>query len=89
MPIPASLYPGLVSIYGFGTETGQNGIAPNATTFLFGVINQMWNGGDLYNQVGQSVMFRKSDIICVVKYDWDYTIIEQGKIILTEDPAAP
>lgn len=85
MSLNAQLYPGLVSIYGEGTQIGTSDIIPSATNFLFGIIDQTWaSGGDIIVQPGQSVMFNKDDVICLLKADWTYTLIEQNKILIIE-----
>lgn len=86
MSIPASLYPGLVSIYGKGSTAGTNGIVPNKETFLFGVVDKTWGGMGEGVTVGQSVLFADEHVTCRVKYDNTiFTIIPESKIILIED----
>lgn len=88
MVLPADISPGLVLIYGLGSSQGSiNGIVPGEN-FVFGVISQGWAANiDPYID-GQSVMFNTKDIDCVVVYGgWPYTLIDQNKIKLVEQPA--
>lgn len=83
---PATLYPGLVSIYGKGSATGTNGIVATKEIFLFGVVDKTWGGMGEGVIVGQSVLFADGDVTCRVKYDNTiFTIIPENKIILIED----
>ena len=86
MSIPVILKPGIVSIYGPGNETGTTGIAA-PKGFLFGAIDQVWNGGTYPPYVGDSVMFYTSGIIDKLIYsNWPYLLVDETKIILIEEP---
>lgn len=86
MSVPASLYPGLVSIYGKGSLSGTSTMQPTNETFLFGVVDKTWGGMGEGVTVGQSVLFANEDVTCRIKYDNTiFTIIPENKIILIED----
>lgn len=86
MALSAILGPGLVSIYGAGsnasTVTGM--VVPNGT-FFFGVVDQTWNGVNGNVSVGQSVLFQESDVFTRLVYsNQTYTLIQEDKVILIE-----
>lgn len=86
MSLSAVLGPGLVSIYGYGTNqstlTGM--LVPN-DSFFFGVIDQTWNGLPGNVSVGQSVLFQQKDVFTRLVYSNQvYTLIEENKAILIE-----
>lgn len=86
MSLSAILGPGLVSIYGAGsnTSTVTGTVVPNSS-FFFGVIDQTWNGLNGNVSVGQSVMFQESDVFTRLVYDnQTYTLIGEDKVILIE-----
>lgn len=86
MALSAILGPGLVSIYGAGsnTSTVTGMVVPNGT-FFFGVIDQTWNGLPGNVTVGQSVLFQESDVFTRLVYDnQTYTLIGEDKVILIE-----
>ena len=67
MSLSAVLGPGLVSIYGYGTNTSTvTGMVVPDDTFFFGVIDQTWNNLSANVSVGQSVLFQKK--MCLL--DW-------------------
>lgn len=56
--------------------------------FNFGEIDQVSQYGIVYSQVGQSVLFKGTDIICRINYSSkNYTLLEEGKVVLTESVA--
>jgi len=84
--LSAILGPGLVSIYGAGsnTSTVTGMIVPN-NQFFFGIIDQTWNGVPGNVSVGQSVLFQESDVFTRLVYDnTTYTLIQEDKVILIE-----
>jgi hypothetical protein len=86
MALSAILGPGLVSIYGAGSNTSTltGTIVPN-NTFFFGVVDQTWNGIPGNVSVGQSVLFQESDVFARLVYsDQTYTLIQEDKVILIE-----
>lgn len=93
MQLPIFLSPGQVLIYGFGSTASVSGIVPSSTGFLFGVIQQVWNYGNINAQVGTSVMFNDKDVICRLAVsnanNWPYTLIEEAKLVLTENIIVP
>lgn len=86
MPINATLYPGVVSIYGSGNSASIQGFVPPTSNFLFGVVDQTWGSMADVAAVGRSVMFKSEDVIgIIVSSNWPYTLIPENKIILIED----
>ncbi len=84
MPLPGYLSEGLFSVYGEFSSVGQNNItAPSNCKFA--VIDDVWNGGDINAQIGQSVLFKEDDVICRLAWDnGTYSLIPVNKILLTE-----
>lgn len=86
MSLSAVLGPGLVSIYGYGSNisTVTGALVPN-DTFFWGVIDQTWNGLPGSVSVGQSVLFQQSDVFTRLVYSSQvYTLIPETKAILIE-----
>ena len=87
MSLPINIGFGMVSIYGEGTLQSSIGITSPGDTFLFGVVDQTWNGVNNSVSVGQSVMFKVSDIKYRVVYlGTTYTVVEEKGLGLTEAP---
>lgn len=86
MALSAVLGPGLVSIYGAGSNTSTvTGMIVPDNRFFFGVIDQTWNGLPGNVSVGQSVLFQESDVFSRLVYDnQTYTLIGEDKVILIE-----
>lgn len=92
MSLSAILGPGLISIYGSGsnTSTVTGTVVPN-NTFFFGVVDQTWNSINGNVTIGQSVLFQDKDVFARLVYDnQSYTLINENKIVLIEiTPIAP
>lgn len=87
--LPAYLTYGNISVYGQLSDVGITGIKSPDDNSVFGVINQRWGGFNVYAQIGNSVLFRRDDIVCQLAYDNGnglYTVLKENKIILTEKP---
>jgi hypothetical protein len=86
MALSAILGPGLISIYGAGSNTSTvTGMIVPDNRFFFGVIDQTWNGLPGNVSVGQSVLFQESDVFSRLVYDnQTYTLIGEDKVILIE-----
>jgi hypothetical protein len=86
--LSAVLGPGLVSIYGAGTNASTvTGMVVPSPNFFFGVIDQTWNGLNGNLSVGQSVLFQESDVFTRLVYNNDtYTLIQEDRAILIELP---
>lgn len=86
MALSAILGPGLVSIYGPGSNTSTvTGMIVPDNRFFFGVVDQTWNGINGNVSVGQSVLFQESDVFSRLVYDNTiYTLIQEDKVILIE-----
>ena len=86
MSLSAVLGPGLVSIYGYGTNASSvTGMVVPDDTFFFGVIDQTWNNLSANVSVGQSVLFQKKDVFTRLVYGSQvYTLIPETKAILIE-----
>lgn len=86
MALSAILGPGLISIYGAGSNTSTvTGMVVPDNRFFFGVVDQTWNGLPGNVSVGQSVLFQESDVFSRLVYDnQTYTLIGEDKVILIE-----
>jgi hypothetical protein len=86
MALSAILGPGLISIYGAGSNTSTvTGMIVPDNRFFFGVVDQTWNGLPGNVSVGQSVLFQESDVFSRLVYDnQTYTLIGEDKVILIE-----
>lgn len=86
MSLSAILGPGLISIYGAGSNTSTvTGMIVPDNRFFFGVVDQTWNGLPGNVSVGQSVLFQESDVFSRLVYDnQTYTLIGEDKVILIE-----
>lgn len=86
MSLSAVLGPGLVSIYGYGTNTSTvTGMLVPNNDFFWGVIDQTWNGLPGNVSVGQSVLFQEKDVFTRLVYSNQvYTLIQETKAILIE-----
>lgn len=89
--LSAILGPGLVSIYGAGSNTSTvTGMVVPDNRFFFGVIDQTWNGIPGNVSVGQSVLFQESDVFTRLVYNnTTYTLIQEDKVILIEVSPPP
>ncbi len=88
--VPVYLQPGYVLVYGGGNPTGIQEITTDNVNMVFGLINKVWNYGNINAQIGDSVMWNKNDAACVLTYDnFRYTLIEQARLVLTEIPPIP
>lgn len=86
MSLSAILGPGLVSIYGAGSPSNSitGMIVPNGS-FLFGIVDQTWNGIPGNVSVGQSILFQEGDVFARLGYNGNtYTLIQEEKVILIE-----
>lgn len=84
MPLPFPLPFGIVSVYGLGSTTSSSGIVPANNRFLFGTIDQVYDGGSVFVYGGDAVMFDKNDITEVVYYNnFPYTLI-QARLVTVE-----
>lgn len=82
--LPVVLAYGQISLYNV-YRTGTTGI-PAPSGFNFGLVDQVSPYGISLVSVGQSVMF-KGSAECVLKYgSWNYSLVEEGAIILREVP---
>lgn len=86
MSLSAVLEPGLVSIYGYGSNisTLTGALVPN-DSFFWGVIDQTWNGLPGSLSVGQSVLFQEKDVFTRLVYSNQvYTLIQENRAVLIE-----
>jgi hypothetical protein len=88
MSLPAYLGVGLFSIYGMGNQVGVNGIvAP--PEYRFSTVYNIWNGGDVNVQIGDSVMYKESDVCRLAYANGQWGLVEVEKIKLVEVIAIP
>lgn len=82
---PWYLKEGTVAIYGVGFNTPPSFRTIAQNNIVYGIVNQVWDGGNIQAQVGDRVYWKQGDDICQLAYDnYPYTILEQNKIIITE-----
>lgn len=83
--LPFVLAYGFVAVYGNGATPGIQGF-PAASGWKFGEIVQVSPGLPTTLE-GDSVMFKDSEVRCRISYqNYPYTIVEQAKVVLTENP---
>lgn len=87
MALNAALKPNYVSIYGRGSIQGITMNLPSQ--FQFGLVDQIWDLLPNIVAVGDSVMFRLADADPYTNGNIQYYLVEETKIILTEDPNLP
>lgn len=86
-PLPVYLGLGMVAIYGGGIQQSMSGITPTlkGQQFKFGTIYQINTVSGF--QIGNSVMFRESDVQCRLAIDvLTYTVVEAARLVLTDIP---
>lgn len=88
MSLPAVLGPGLISIYGYGSNASVlTGMVAPDQSFFFGIVTNTWNNLSSNVSVGQSVMFQDKDVFTRLLYGSDvYTLLPDTKVILIETP---
>lgn len=87
MALPTYLAQGYFSVYGIGSNIGSSNDIVAPSGFLFGAIEAI-NESTSNNAIGDSVLFKESDVVC--KLTWDnaiHQIVPIDKIILTEQVA--
>lgn len=88
MTIPFTLPYGYVAVYGTGVVQGMAGFVPNNQRWRFGTIYAIGNQYDVDFQVGNSVMWFRTQPErdeCVLAYDRvQFTVIEQARLVLKE-----
>lgn len=91
MNLPIYLQPGEVLIYGAGLATASiQGVEADNNIFKWGIIQQVWNYGNINAMIGDSVMFNDNDVICRLIYNnYPYTLIEQARLVITEFGTPP
>ena len=83
--LPLVLAYGYVAVYGNGVSPGIQGF-PAASGWKFGEIVQV-SPGLPTSLEGDSVMFKETEVRCRISYlNYPYTIVEQAKIVFTENP---
>lgn len=88
MSLPIFLPYGMVSIYGVGSVTGNTGIV-QPPPFLWGNVDSISQYGISWTEVGSSVLFDDSKVICRLAYAADntsYTLIMESNIVVREVP---
>ena len=83
--IPAIFPPGFVSIYGSGSTQGFTLQQEYYRDYTFGLINQVTDEQGAYS-LGQSVLFPFKQGVPVIYGGITYYIIDQSKIVLSENP---
>jgi hypothetical protein len=85
MGLPAYLSPGMVSIYGAASTSSINGMTPDNIGYLFGMVDQVGDGNNVWARVGDSVMYNENNVVAQLRWNGNwYSLIEQEKIVLVE-----
>ena len=88
--VPINLGYGQVLIYGSGLATGTMGVGVEQGGFRFGNIYQIYDGGETFFKVGDSVMFDANQIEARLIYlDYYYTLINQARLAISENVFLP
>lgn len=84
--LPVYLPYNIVSIYGIGSLDSGSGITIN-DPLRFGTIDMVSQYGIQWAQVGDSVLFKETDVECRLVYaNSPHTIIPEAKLVLKEYP---
>lgn len=82
--LPITLPNGVIAIYGDGVRESASGVIATEA-YLFGYVDKVWDGGEVYVYGGDSVMFAKKDIIDRVVYtSGTYTLVP-ARLVTKED----
>jgi len=88
--VPINLGYGQVLIYGAGLATGTMGVSVEQAEYRFGNIYQIYDGGETFFKVGDSVMFDATQIEARLIYlDYYYTLINQARLAISENVFLP
>lgn len=88
--VPVKLGYGQVLIYGSGLATGVMGLQAETDLFRFGTIYQIYDGGEVFFRVGDSVMFKTDQIETRLDYqNYYYTLIDQARLAVAENQNLP
>jgi hypothetical protein len=87
MPIPITLLPGYVAIYGTGTAVSNTGIEQaGGSNLRYGSVYKVWDGGAAYIYGNDNVYFKEEDVFVRLVYaSWPYTIIP-ARLVTKEEP---
>lgn len=83
--IPATFPPGFISIYGHGSIQGFGGYPNKESGYMFGLVNQLSNGGSGAYSLGRSVLFPYKNSIPLIYGGTTYYLVQESQIVLTED----
>lgn len=85
--IPATFPPGFISIYGHGSIQGFPGYPDVERGYMFGLVNQLSNGGSGAYSLGRSVLFpyKGQGTIPLIYGGTTYYLVQESQIVLTED----
>lgn len=90
MSFPWYLQQGQISIYGVGFNTPTFARTTAQNDIVYGIVNQVWDGGGIGVSVGDKVYFRPTKVVCQLAYDTvPYSILKQEDIIITEIEELP
>jgi hypothetical protein len=88
--VPVNLGYGQVLIYGAGLATGTMGFTFEQAKYKFGNIYQIYEGGEAYFNVGDSVVFNVDEIEARIQYqNYYYTLINQSRLAISENEFLP
>ncbi len=86
--LPIALPNGIIAIYGQGTKTSLTGIiiTDEQSSTRFGIVSQVYSGGEVFIYGGDSVMFKDEDVYDRIVYnDYPYTLVP-ARLATKEEP---
>ena len=85
--IPATFPPGFISVYGHGSIQGFGGYPNTQSGYMFGLVNQLSNGGSGAYSLGRSVLFpyQGQGTIPLIYGGVQYYLVQESSIVLTEN----
>lgn len=85
--LPLILPEGVIAVYGRGTTSSSSGVIATEGV-LFGTVDKVWDGGEIFVYAGDSVMFNEKSIIGRVNYtSGTYTLVPAR--LATKEEFAP
>jgi hypothetical protein len=85
--LPIILPEGVIAVYGAGLATASVSGLVSTEGLLFGVVDKVWDGGEIFVYGGDSVMFSEKSIIGRLSYtSGTYTLVP-ARLVTKEEPA--
>lgn len=83
--LPIILPSGVIAVYGDGVPQSGTGIIATEQ-FLFGVVDKVWDGGEVYVYGGDTIMFNQKDIIDRLVYGNAHYTLLPARLVTIEEP---